>query len=402
MLEEHWNSESFHTLYTGSRLPARIESILDSTTTRFYGADPVANMNDIARMARVSLGTVSHVLNNSVEVREPLRKRVLEAVQATGYQPSQLARGLRRVKTNMIGMIIPDITNPFFPAVVRGAEDIAFSNGYRLILCNTDNDHSKELVHLDALRTYLPAGLIVIPSNFSDLTAQAESYSRVGTGVVCIDRLPKNWSGDSVTANNEEGAYNAIRHLLQMGHTTLAVITGPLHLTNAKERLLGFKRALREAGLHLAPEYVQETTFDKLGGHSKTQILLRLIPRPTAIFAGNDMIALGALLAIREAGLRCPEEISLVGFDDLDLAESTNPSLSSVSQSGYQLGTTAARILLDRLEGDKGPAKHIVLETSLKLRQSVAPPPAEARPNQKASPRRGTKTRPAMSNGLQP
>jgi LacI family transcriptional regulator len=335
----------------------------------------MANMQEIAKMAGVSLGTVSHVLNNTAKVREPTRKRVLQAVQAVGYQPSQLARALRRDKTNMIGMIIPDITNQFFPAVVRGAEDVAFSNGYRLILCNTDNDHSKELVHLNELRTYLPAGLIVIPSNFSDLTAQAESYRRAGTGVVCIDRLPKNWSGDSVTADNEAGAYNATRFLLQMKHTRLAAITGPLHLTNAKERLDGFKRAVRESRLRLAPEYIQETTFDKQGGHSKTLVLLRLLPRPTAIFAGNDMIALGALLAIREAGLRCPEDVSLMGFDDLDLAETTNPSLSSVSQSGYQLGTTAAKILLDRLEGDKSPAKHLVLPTSLKLRHSVAAPP---------------------------
>jgi DNA-binding LacI/PurR family transcriptional regulator len=214
----------------------------------------MANMQEIAKMAGVSLGTVSHVLNNSAKVREQTRKRVLEAVQAVGYQPSQLARALRRDKTNMIGMIIPDITNPFFPAVVRGAEDVAFSNGYRLVLCNTDNDHSKELVHLNELRTYLPAGLIVIPSNFSDLTAQAEIYRKAGTGVVCIDRLPKNWSGDSVTADNEEGAYNATRYLIKTGHTRLAAITGPLHLTNAQERLVGFRRAVREARLQLAPE----------------------------------------------------------------------------------------------------------------------------------------------------
>ena len=335
----------------------------------------MANMQEIAKMAGVSLGTVSHVLNNTAKVREPKRTRVLEAVQAAGYQPSQLARGLRRDTTNMIGMIIPDITNPFFPAVVRGAEDMAFSNGYRLILCNTDNDHAKELIHLNELRTYLPAGLIVIPSSFSDLTTQAESYRRAGTGVVCIDRLPKNWSGDSVTANHEAGAYNATRHLIQLGHTKLATITGPLHLTNAKERLGGFKRAMKEAKLHLSPEYAQETSFDKQAGYAKTLILLRLIPRPTAIFAGNDMIALGALLAVREAGLRCPEEVSIIGFDDLDLCETTNPSLSSVSQSGYQLGTTAARLLLDRREGDTSPAKHIVLETLLNLRHSVAPPP---------------------------
>jgi DNA-binding LacI/PurR family transcriptional regulator len=335
----------------------------------------MSNMKQIAKMARVSLGTVSHVLNNSAGVREPVRMRVLEAVQAVGYRPNQLARGLRRVKTSMIGMIIPDITNPFFPAVVRGAEDIAFANGYRLILCNSDNHHSKELAHLNELRAYLPAGLIVIPSNFSDLTAQTDVYRREGAGVVCIDRLPTNWSGDSVTANNEQGAYKAARYLIQLGHTTLAAITGPLHLTNATDRLRGFKRALRGAKLKLGPEYVQEATFDKNGGYSKTAILLRLIPRPTAIFAGNDMIALGALLAIREAGLRCPEDVSLIGFDDLDLGETTNPSLSSVSQSGYQLGATAADILLSRIKGDSGPAKHIVLETSLTIRNSAARAP---------------------------
>jgi len=350
-------------------------------------------MKDIARIAGVSLGTVSHVLNGTAGVREPVRQRVLKAVQAVGYQPSQLARALRRDKTNMIGMIIPDITNPFFPAVVRGAEDVAFSNGYRLVLCNTDNDHSKELVHLNELRTYLPAGLIVIPSNFSDLTAQAEIYRKAGTGVVCIDRLPKNWSGDSVTADNEEGAYNATRYLLQMGHRRLGVITGPLHLTNAKERLNGFKRAVREAKLPLSPEYVQEASFDKSRGFSKALVLLRLIPRPTAIFAGNDLIALGALLAIREAGLRCPEDVSLMGFDDLDLAETTLPPPSSVSPSGYQLGTTAARILVDRLGGDNSPPKHLVLQTSLRLRDSVAAPPAEPAFDSFASTVRRTKAR---------
>src|SRR5271166_1810102 len=167
------------------------------------------NMKEIASMANVSLGTVSHVLNGSARVREPLRKRVLEAVAALGYQPSELARGLRRDKTNVIGMIIPDITNPFFPAVVRGAEDVAFANGYRLILCNTDNDHAKELAHLNALRTYLPTGLIVIPSTFSDLTVQAEYYRKAGAAVVCVDRLPRHWNGDSVTVANEEGAYKA-------------------------------------------------------------------------------------------------------------------------------------------------------------------------------------------------
>jgi LacI family transcriptional regulator len=290
----------------------------------------------------------------------------------------------------MIGMIIPDITNPFFPAVVRGAEDVAFANGYRLILCNTDNDHAKEIVHLNELRTYLPSGLIVIPSKLSDLTAQVKSYQKSGAAVVCVDRLPKEWKGDTVTADNEHGAYTATNYLLRQGHRQLAMIAGPRHLTNVQNRLTGFKRALQENKLHIAPEYIQETTFDQHGGYTKTMLLLRMIPRPTVIFAGNDLIAFGALMAFREARLQCPEEISLIGFDNLDLAEMTSPPLSSVSQPGYQMGTTAARILIDRVQGDDGPAKHIVLETMLKIRGSVTSPAAgvayvdAARPKRRA------------------
>lgn len=338
----------------------------------------MANMKKIAELAGVSLGTVSHVLNDTARVREPLRKRVLDAVRATGYQPSQLARGLRRDKTNILAMIIPDILNPFFPGVVRGAEDVAFANGYRLVLCNTDNDHGKEVMHLNALRTYLPSGLIVIPSDFSDLTAQTESYRQAGAAVVCIDRLPRNWDGDSVTINNAEGAAMAASYLIGLGHRHMAVITGPLHLTNSQDRLRGIKKSFRQAGLELRPNYLQETTFDRAGGYAKTKILLKMLPRPTAILACNDMIALGALLAVREARLRCPEDISLFGFDGLDLTETTTPQLSSVYQSSYQLGAEAAQLALDRVEKKTGPVRHIVLKTELRIRDSVAPPPPGA------------------------
>ena len=178
----------------------------------------MANMKEIAKLARVSLGTVSHVLNGKTPVRDPLRKRVMDAVASTGYQPSQLARGLRREKTNILAMIIPDILNPFFPGIVRGAEDVAFANGYRLVLCNTDNDHGKEVMHLSALQTYLPSGLIVIPSDSSDLTVQAESYRKGGSrghlpGSICRG----TGVGDSVTVNNSAGAANAAEYLIKPG-----------------------------------------------------------------------------------------------------------------------------------------------------------------------------------------
>lgn len=336
----------------------------------------MANMKEIAQLAGVSLGTVSHVLNGTVKVREPLRKRVLEAVQATGYQPSQLARGLRKDKTNILAMIIPDILNPFFPGVVRGAEDVAFANGYRLVLCNTDNDHEKELAHVKALQAYLPSGLIVIPSEFSELADETKSFRDAGAAVVCVDRRPRKWDGDSVTINNAGGAQEATSYLIRLGHRKLAAITGPLHLTNSQDRLNGFKRAMRQAGLEAPPGYLQETTFDRAGGYAKTKILMRMVPRPTAILACNDMIALGALLAIRDEGLRCPEDVSLMGFDGLDLTEITSPQLSSVYQSPYRLGAEAVQLALHRLERKGGPPRRVVLKTELKIRESVAPPKA--------------------------
>jgi len=329
-------------------------------------------MRQIAERAKVSIGTVSHVINDTAKVREKLRQRVLHAIDSLGYQPSQLARGLRRNQTNIVVMIIPDITNPFFPAVVRGAEDVAYKHSLRLVLCNTDNDAQKETFYLNEMRSYRPAGWLVIPATDSQMAIQLKSSAASWPPVICIDRQPQGWTGDAVVVANEAGARDATRHLLRMGHRQLAVITGPLRLTNAKERLTGFKRALAEAKVHIEPEYIQEARFDRQSGYESATRLLRMLPRPTAIFACNDLMALGVLMAAREMGLRCPEDISIVGFDDLDFAEFTAPALTSVHQLGYQLGTTAARLLLERMNSRKQIPKKVVLPSELKIRHSTA------------------------------
>jgi DNA-binding LacI/PurR family transcriptional regulator len=331
-------------------------------------------MKQIAERAQVSLGTVSHVINRTAPVRERLRERVLEAIRSLGYQPSQLARGLRLNSTNMLGMVIPDITNPFFPGVVRGVEDVAFKGSFRVVLCNTDNDPTKEKAYLDELRSYRPAGLLVIPAAESDLSAELGPPTPNSVPVVCIDRCPADWKGDAVLVANEEGSFRATEHLLKMGHKRLAAIAGPSHLQNALERLNGFRKALAKYGIEIAPEYIQETGFDRDSGYRGGIRLLNMLPRPTAIFASNDLMALGALLAARELGLRCPKDVSIIGFDNLDLGMFTDPALSSVHQSGYQMGATAARLLLERIRGKKGRAQQIVLPTELKIRNSVAPP----------------------------
>jgi DNA-binding LacI/PurR family transcriptional regulator len=337
----------------------------------------ITTMKHIAERAQVSLGTVSNVVNGTTPVREHLRVRVLEAIRSLGYQPSQLARGLRRNSTNMLGMVIPDITNPFFPGVVRGVEDVAFKGSYRVVLCNTDNDPAKEQAYLDELRSYRPAGLLVIPSAESNLAAELGPPTPTSVAVVCIDRRPADWKGDAVMAANEEGAFQATEHLLNMGHTRLATICGPSHLTNAVERLAGFRRAVAKQGLRIAPEYIQEAKFDRESGHRSARRLLGMLPRPTAIFAANDLLALGALLAARELGLNCPRDISIIGFDNLDIGMFTDPALSSVYQPGYQMGARAARLILERIKGKKGRAQQIVLPTEIRIRNSVAPPTSD-------------------------
>lgn len=333
-------------------------------------------MRQIAERANVSIGTVSHVINETAAVRPKLRERVLEAIRSMGYQPSALAQGLRKNRTNMLGMVIPDITNPFFPSVVRGVEDVAYRRSFRVILCNADNDSAKEASYVSELRSYRIAGLLIIPAGGADIASHLKAYASASVPVVCIDRVPEGWKGDAVLVSNMEGAYQATRYLIQMGHTCLAVISGPLELTNSAERLKGFTRALNEAGIAIEPEFVQESRFDTVSGYRAALRLLRMLPRPTAIFACNDLIAFGALQAAREVGLRCPEDISIAGFDSLEVTKFTDPSLTSVYQPGYQLGSTAARMLLERVDGLRSAPKKVLLPTELKKRNSVGPPHA--------------------------
>jgi DNA-binding LacI/PurR family transcriptional regulator len=338
--------------------------------------NPPVTMRQIAERAKVSIGTVSHVINETAAVRPKLRERVLEVIRSMGYQPSALAQGLRKNRTNMLGMVIPDITNPFFPSVVRGVEDVAYKRSFRVILCNADNDPAKEASYVSELRSYRISGLLIIPAGGADIVDHLKAYASASVPVVCIDRVPDGWKGDAVLVANTEGAYQATRYLIQMGHKRLAVISGPLGLTNSAERLQGFTCALNEAGIAIEPEFVQESRFDTVSGYQAALRLLRMLPRPTAIFACNDLMAFGVLQAARELGLRCPEDISIAGFDSLEFTKFTDPSLTSVYQPGYQLGATAARLLLERVDGLRSAPKKVVLPTDLKKRNSVGPPHA--------------------------
>jgi DNA-binding LacI/PurR family transcriptional regulator len=340
--------------------------------------DGKITMKHIAAEAGVSLGTVSHVMSGNVHVRSALRQRVMTAVRNLGYQPSLLARDLRRNKSSIIGMVIPDITNPFFPAVVRGVEDIAYQNSFRLILCNTDDDSGKEKSYLRELYSYHIAGLVLIPTVNSHVVDLAEVRAS-NVPVICLDRRPTDWEGDSVTVDNVQGSFAATAHLTKLGHRTIALITGSQLLDTAAARLEGFRSAIRKAKLEVAPEYIQEGRYDRLSGYEKTRVLLQQRPRPTAIVCSNDLVAIGVLSGLKEAGLRCPEDVSVIGFDDIETCELTDPPLTTVFQPGYQMGAKGAALLIKRIRGDAEPPLKIVLPTELKVRRSAAAPHHPAR-----------------------
>lgn len=315
---------------------------------------------------------MSHVLNATIPVKEDLRRRVYESINTLGYKPNKLARGFRRNQTNLLGMVIPDIVNPFFPALVRGAEDGAHQASYNLVLCNTDNDPEKEAQYLEELRDHRMAGVILIPS--ADFAA-TNLIKRAGDiPIVCLDRRPPYWQGDSVTGDNFKGSVAATQHLLQLEHRRIAMISGPHQVSNAIERREGFCTAMRKHNVPIEPGYIQEGQYNRISGYEKTRILLTLRPRPTAILAANDLMAYGALMAIREAGLNCPKDISLVGFDDLELSDLTDPPLTTVAQPVYQMGAEGVNLLLKRISGSRQPAVQLELPTDLTLRRSVGSP----------------------------
>ena len=344
----------------------------------------MATIKEIAEAAGVSIGTVSNVLNHLPTVREAARRRVLDTIDELGYQPSLLGRALRKDKTSVIVMIVPDITNPFFPGLVRGAEDIAFKNGFRLVLCNSDNDVAKEATYIREMHAYRPSGLIIAPADLSRGAEDTKAYLKAGSGVVYVDRIPVKWKGDSVTSDHEHGAYVATRHLIELGHRRIATITGPLSAPSARSRLDGFRRAMLDEHLKIPAQFVEEAEFNKSAGHERAAKLLQLTQRPTAIFAANDLIAFGALTAMREAGLGCPEDVSLVGFDNLDDSDVTVPTLSTVDQFAYQLGARAVEIVVARARGEGGPSQRLLLQPELRIKDSTAPVVSKAVKNARA------------------
>jgi LacI family transcriptional regulator len=331
-------------------------------------------MRDVAREAGVSIATVSHVLNNTRFVSDGLRARVEAAMEELSYQPNVLARGLRSGQTETVGLIVPDNSNPFFAEVARMIETEGFDHGYSVVLCNSDNSLEKEGAYVDVLIAKHVDGVIFIASG--DDQRHLQDLDRRGIPVVVADRDIPEALADVVLVDNESGGYEATRYLLDMGHRRIACICGPTSLATSAERLEGYKRALTEAGVEVREDFIVPADFRYSGGEAAAAELLDAVEPPFAIFAFNDVMAIGALRAIRAVGLRVPEDISVVGFDDIHLAKAMSPALTTVAQPVKEMAEETVDLLLERIhtKDDAKSCQRIILKPHLVIRNSCGAP----------------------------
>jgi LacI family transcriptional regulator len=322
--------------------------------------------------------TVSRVVNNSGYISQETRERVERAIAELGYVPNALARHLRFKQTNTIALILTDITNPFFTTLARGVEDVARQHEFSVFLCNTDESEAEERKYLDILLQRQADGVLLVPATGSSESVALLQARHVP--LVVLDRRISHHGVDLVRCDSARGAYLLTRHLVELGHRRIALISGPQTVSTATDRADGYVRALREAGLEADERLMCYGEFTPESGYELTSRILRILPAPTALFAANNLMAFGAFRAIREAGLHIPTDISLVTFDDLPEQLILEPFLTAVYQPAYELGQRAAELLLQRLAAE-GPAdvQDIVLPIELIVRRSSGPPPAVTR-----------------------
>lgn len=326
-------------------------------------------IKDVARRAGVSPSTVSHVLNGTRFVSQEKRQRVLDCIRELRYEPSALARSLRRKETLTIGVIVSDANDPFFTAVLRGIEDVAQRAGYSVIVGNSDEQQEKQERYLHSLASRQVDGFIVAPTGGQSPALEAAS-SR-GTPVVGIDRHVHGVAA-SVGINNEAAAFQVIDHLVRDGHTRIGVIAGLPDLSTTVERLHGYHRALQMHGIDYDPSLVETGGAGPNGGAAAAHRLLNLPQPPTALFATTGRLTLGALVALHELGAACPGDVGLAGMDDHEWAAVSDPPLTVIRQPAYLIGERAAGLLLERLQGRPVPEGEIILPAQLIVRASCS------------------------------
>jgi LacI family transcriptional regulator len=332
----------------------------------------MSTIKDVAALAGISYTTVSHVLNKTRPVSEEVRLKVEAAIEALDYVPSAVARSLKAKSTLTIGLLIPNGVNPYFAELARGIEDYCERNGFCVILCNSDDNPDKQRSYLRLLLEKRVDGLIV--SSVGSDAAMTQGLAAVRTPMVVVDRDLEGVSADLVRIDHEMGGFLATSHLIEQGHRHIACICGPAQTSVAQMRLAGYRRAMQGAQLDVPDQWVVESDFTSPGGYQAAVGLLDGT-RPTAIFAGNDMIGIGVLRAAAERNIRVPSDLSVIGFDDIQMSRYVYPALTTVGQSILQLGEMAAEVLLRRIAGPTVVAvEQRIVAPNIVLRESTAPP----------------------------
>lgn len=330
---------------------------------------PRRTIHDVARLAGVHPSTVSRALSRTdLPVRPETRRKVLAAARRLEYRPSPLARGLRLQRTKTLGMLVPDITNPFFPPIIRGAEEAARERGYELVLSNTDDSPDRERASLALMRERQADGLLIATSRMADATLTGVRRDRLP--FVLVNRGSRVTADHSVEVDNERAAETVVAHLASLGHRRIAHIAGPLSTTTGAERAAGYRAAMTAHGLGAHALVVEASAYSEDAGRDAAAKVLGA--DPTAIFAANDLIAIGVLRALREVGRRVPRDVSLVGVNDIPLAGFLDPPLTTMRVPQREMGGVAARMLIALLEGEPLTRRQVVLETSLVVRGSTA------------------------------
>lgn len=327
----------------------------------------MTTLKDVARLAGVSASTVSRTLSGNIHVDEQTQQKVWAAIKELNYKPNILAKSLKEGRTNTVALIIPNIRNPIFPAVTRGAEDIARKNGFTLILCNTDEDLAIEKDYIDKLTNRWVDGFIFATAR--DDSNHIMELKAQGIPVVFMIRSIGN-DPDAVTVDNRSGAYKAVDYLISRGCTRIAFINGPLDIDLYRQRLDGYKNALKKHGIPIDDGLIVNDVNDQDNGYHAMLNLLDKGIKMDAVFAASDPKAVNAIKAIKSRGLSVPGDISVIGFDNLDIADIVEPSLTTIAQPAYDIGAIAMDTLIKLISGHKntGPT---VLDTHLVVRQSV-------------------------------
>lgn len=333
----------------------------------------MSTIKHVAARAGVSFTTVSHVLNGTRRVSDSARERVERAIAEMGYAPSAVARALKMSETCILGVLVPNITNPFFAELTRGIEDCARRAGYSVFLCNSDDDPALQSQHLQTLLERRVDGLLMA-APAGESSALARRLAAAGVPTVVVDRAVAGLPADLVRVDHQGGARLAVEHLLGLGHRAIACIAGPLAFAVSQARVAGWRAALDAAGIGPDPAWLVEGEFSAPAGHALAH---RLLARGdlSAIFACNDLIGLGVLRAAAEAGVAVPRVVSVIGFDGIDLGGYAYPALTSVGHPIRSMGDTAARVLLERIAASPSAPREVVLAPRLLLRESTGPAP---------------------------